>query len=342
MEIGKGGAVITKFRIEKNAKIPLYVQVKNNIKELIKKGELKPGTKIPTERELSKELNVSRNTVSVAFQELESEGYLDCKQGKGTFVSEIDEALKKESRKERLLKMIDITLDEGRSLGFSIDEILAIAHVRGREKKEILHKIKVLFIECNKEQGEYISKQLSTDLSINVEPIVLDNLLANPEKYEFLISQSTIIITTFFHIEQVKKLSDFAGKDVIPIALSPHLETIVKIARFPADQKVLLVCKSQTFANKVISSLKSAGISHLEIDTFLQARNKQSEFEKVIDDYKYIITSPGHQHMTSKKAKMENGNKEVLEFNFKPDLASINLLKSALLEQRDKKNSISL
>ncbi|WP_353894515.1 GntR family transcriptional regulator [Proteinivorax hydrogeniformans] len=336
------GGINIEFKIEKSAKIPLYVQVKNNIKELIKKGKWKPGAKIPTERELSKDLNVSRNTVSVAFQELESEGYLACKQGKGTFVAEIDEALKKESRKERLLKMIDITLDEGRALGFSIDEILAIAYVRGREKKEILHKIKVLFIECNKEQGEYISKQLSADLSISVEPIVLDDLVSNPEKFNFLISQASIIITTFFHIEQVKKLSEFANKNIIPIALSPHLETIVKIARFPADQKVLLVCKSQTFSSKVVSSLKSAGITHLEIETFIKTKDNEEELERRLEDYKYIITSPGYQSTLSQMISLNNLQQEVLEFNFKPDLASINLLKSAILEQKDKKTSISL
>ncbi|SES77384.1 GntR family transcriptional regulator [Anaerobranca gottschalkii] len=330
---------MSNFYLDKDSKIPLYVQVKDNIKRLINEGIWKHGMKIPTERELSKELNVSRNTISVAYQELVSEGILFCQQGRGTFVAEADEALKKESRKERLMKIVDLCLDEGLSLGFKIDEILAIMYVRAREKKDILNSVKVFFIECNKEQVEYISKQLSQALSILVEPILLDEILNNPSQYSVISEKADIIVTTFFHFEQIKNLPIPHNTELIPIALSPQLETIVKIARLPAEQNVALICHSETFANKIKSSLQSAGINHLQLTEFLTKEIDDQTLEKVLQKYKYFITSPGKK-MKLAKILGNLHNKEIIEFVFQPDLASINLLKSTLLEVKRKRISL--
>jgi GntR family transcriptional repressor for pyruvate dehydrogenase complex len=61
-------------------------QVYEQLRELIFRGEFKPGDKILTERELSKELNVSRTSVRDAINKLVVMGLLEQKQGQGTFV----------------------------------------------------------------------------------------------------------------------------------------------------------------------------------------------------------------------------------------------------------------
>lgn len=70
-----------------NALVPLYQQIKEDIKSAIDRGRYKPKEKIPTEPELSAEYSVSRVTVRRAVEELCSEGYLVKMQGRGTFVS---------------------------------------------------------------------------------------------------------------------------------------------------------------------------------------------------------------------------------------------------------------
>lgn len=70
-----------------NTFVPLYQQIKDDIKSAIKRGTYKPKEKIPTEPELSAEYSVSRVTVRRAVEELCSEGYLVKQQGRGTFVS---------------------------------------------------------------------------------------------------------------------------------------------------------------------------------------------------------------------------------------------------------------
>lgn len=73
--------------LDEKAPVALYSQLKENLVEKIKKNEWSINTKIPTERQLCDIYNVSRITVRQALDELEKEGYLYRKQGKGTFIT---------------------------------------------------------------------------------------------------------------------------------------------------------------------------------------------------------------------------------------------------------------
>ncbi|MDO5425303.1 MAG: GntR family transcriptional regulator [Eubacteriales bacterium] len=73
--------------LNQNSTIPLYEQVKESIKQKIEQKEWKENTKVPSETELMKRYEVSRVTVRNALALLVEEGYLEKKQGIGTFVS---------------------------------------------------------------------------------------------------------------------------------------------------------------------------------------------------------------------------------------------------------------
>lgn len=66
----------------------LHSIIKDSIIDLIKNGEYKPNTKLPTEAEFCETYKVSRTTVRTALQQLTVEGYIYRVQGRGTFVSE--------------------------------------------------------------------------------------------------------------------------------------------------------------------------------------------------------------------------------------------------------------
>lgn len=66
---------------------PIYVQIENHIINAIDNGELTKGSKLPSTREVSKVLNISRNSVITAYEELEGKGVIFTKRGKGSFVA---------------------------------------------------------------------------------------------------------------------------------------------------------------------------------------------------------------------------------------------------------------
>lgn len=74
------------IEVEFKSGIPLYIQIKNYVREEIKNGTLKVGDKIPSEELLCEKFNVSRITVIRALRDLVSEGFIIRKQGKGSFV----------------------------------------------------------------------------------------------------------------------------------------------------------------------------------------------------------------------------------------------------------------
>lgn len=74
--------------ISLDSELPLYLQIKKEIKEQILSGELKAGDRLPATRDLARQLGVNRSTVTNAYDELLAEGVLNSHVGQGTFVSE--------------------------------------------------------------------------------------------------------------------------------------------------------------------------------------------------------------------------------------------------------------
>lgn len=77
------------FQLDLKSRKSIYQQVMDNLKELIMTGSLKNGDKLPSVRDLSKQITVNPNTVQKAYKELERQGYIYTTTGVGTFVSDI-------------------------------------------------------------------------------------------------------------------------------------------------------------------------------------------------------------------------------------------------------------
>ncbi|UHA74921.1 GntR family transcriptional regulator [Paenibacillus sp. 481] len=112
------------IRIQERSATPIYEQIVEQMKELIAKGAMKPGEKVPSVRELSSGLVVNPNTVSKAYQELERQGVFITLRGKGTFISE---SFSPGMAEERLIKMkeeMQRLAVEAKHLGLQEEEFL--------------------------------------------------------------------------------------------------------------------------------------------------------------------------------------------------------------------------
>ena len=84
------------FQVDLKTRVPIYRQVLDNFKRLIYSGALKQGDRIPSIRDLAKQLGVNPNTVQKAYRELEEKGYFYTVQGQGSFISSPPESQVKE------------------------------------------------------------------------------------------------------------------------------------------------------------------------------------------------------------------------------------------------------
>jgi GntR family transcriptional regulator len=318
------------IEIDRQNGVPLYLQVKRQVERFVRAGAWEKGMRLPTERELAKSLHVSRNTISQAYRELEAGGIIFSRQGKGTFISQADHLFQREGRKERLLRVIDMCIEETMSLGFNLDEFITLAQSRAREKKELLNRVKVSFIECNREQLDYFSRELELGAGVAIMPNMLQDLTGQPEKVSGLAEDSDIIVTTFFHLDEVKEMFSGTGKEILGIALDPALESIVRIARLPKGKRAGLVCISNEFADRVKKSIENAGI---DIRLAVTVSRDPVELERFVRGFDTLIVSPGRRREAEKAMKK---NTEVMEFVYRPDAGSVNLLKSVIMEERGK------
>jgi len=81
--------LLTFIVIDKYAGRTMHAQLYEQLKNGVYNGMLRPGDRLPSSREMSRELNVSRNTILQVFEQLTVEGYFETQTGSGTFISKI-------------------------------------------------------------------------------------------------------------------------------------------------------------------------------------------------------------------------------------------------------------
>lgn len=109
--------------MEYNTSAPIYLQVINELKKKMVKGELMPGEKMPSGRDLAVEYKVNQNTAARIYRELEAQGYCFTRRGIGTFVSE-EESMFQDLKKEMASELIKNFMHEMDGLGFEKGDII--------------------------------------------------------------------------------------------------------------------------------------------------------------------------------------------------------------------------
>jgi GntR family transcriptional regulator len=99
--------------VQTNAPEPVYEQIVRQIHEAVKSGRLKPGTPLPTVRQLAGDLVINRNTIARAYRILEEQGVILTAGRKGTFIRQDaarEVAKAKTTRAERVMRRVVKTL----------------------------------------------------------------------------------------------------------------------------------------------------------------------------------------------------------------------------------------
>lgn len=108
------------FNIDLQSRTPIYEQLYKKIVELILKDQLRSHDKLPSVRELAKNLGVNPNTVSKAFQMLERDKVIYSLAGRGSFVADV----KADSMKERALEDFDVAVTEAVNVGIKPKDLI--------------------------------------------------------------------------------------------------------------------------------------------------------------------------------------------------------------------------
>ncbi len=120
--------------IEKGSAVPIYAQLSEQIRLLIRRGALSPGESMPTVRSLAVELGINVNTVARVYRDLQRESLLRLERGVGTFVAEGGESRAVEEGDFRsIAAKASELIDLGQGAGLRIGELTQLVETLWKE-----------------------------------------------------------------------------------------------------------------------------------------------------------------------------------------------------------------
>ena len=108
--------------MEFSASTPIYLQVVEEIKRLMISGELKPGEKLWSARDMALRYQINPNTAARVYKELEAIELCFTKRGLGTYITE-DQGMVEKLRNERAEQLIQSLVTEFKNLGYTKEDV---------------------------------------------------------------------------------------------------------------------------------------------------------------------------------------------------------------------------
>ena len=245
---------MTEFSVNKQHDTPVYRQLVEEITRRVMSGELKPGDKMPPERELAAKLNVARGTVKRAYEKLAENHILDIGHGRGTFVSTRQDVVPA-SRKERAVEILHDSIAALSHLNFSYDEIRSLFHVVLEDRRRRHESFKVAAVDCNPESLATFEQQLRHISNLQIHKYPLDMFQNDPGAAAKLEAYD-IVLTTATHYSEICGAAPAIARKLLQVVLSPSQRTIIDLANLSHSENVGVLTESRNFQNIIRSKLK--------------------------------------------------------------------------------------
>jgi len=123
---------VIEFHLDPQSGVATYLQIVRQVKDALRLGTLDVGDQLPTVREVVADLAVNPNTVAKAYRDLEREGLVVARQGRGTFVASTLAAASLEYHAE-LRQEFELWLERALRAGLDEDSIRALISTTLRE-----------------------------------------------------------------------------------------------------------------------------------------------------------------------------------------------------------------
>ncbi|RII36247.1 GntR family transcriptional regulator [Clostridium chromiireducens] len=115
-----------KILLSNKSDLPIYEQIKTQIKEQILSGAIAENEFLPSIRQLAKDLGISVITTTRAYSDLENEGFIATLRGKGSYVLPKDSELVREQYLKKIEEALMLAIENGKLANISNDELIVI------------------------------------------------------------------------------------------------------------------------------------------------------------------------------------------------------------------------
>jgi DNA-binding transcriptional regulator YhcF (GntR family) len=312
---------MTNIRVNQSSGVPVYKQIVEQIEFMVEAGQINDGDRLPSSRMLASNLQVNRNTVARAYRDLRDAGYIESRRRRGMVVVGGGKARAHAEARIRAREVLGGAARECVTLGLTPEEISSLAYHFSLQAEQL--QVSVAFVECNQERASYFAKELSDRLQLPVRPLVLGQFEAEDE------FDVDLVLTTFFHLSEVRRLARGSRAEVVAIVVAPHVTTLVRLAQVPKRQRVGVLYSTTDQAVGIRDSLMQSGLKNIEV----LERPTDEELSRVD-----VVVVPSEMPELRESI---NGAVEVIEFGNVLDEPSARMVAEVVEELRDRKATLS-
>jgi len=316
--------------IERNLPITLVEQIKGQITYAISHGKLRPGTAMPSVRELAAELDVAPMTITRVYRELAEDQLLETKPGVGTFVADITsihQRLESQDGSKNLEQIADAFVQRALAFGHTPcqvrDTVLRRLDRYSSSRTATCAAIVGNFELATKAYAREAERILQ-DLNIRILPVLRSELQADLPEVIARLRDIEVVIAVPTRLQEIRTLLEPYGFSVMAVAFQVSPETRRKIAAIQPTARVGVVATYPEFLSSLLEGVIAYGLpeSH-PLYAFVDQETRVREMLAQVD---IVVYASGSEKILE---WLPNGM-EAFEYRHVPDPASLNRLRPLL------------
>lgn len=266
---------------------PIYRQLADQVLAGVKSGLLKPGDRLPTERELAARLGVARGTVRKAYRELADNNLVQVIQGSGVYIHSDGGQL--DSRRRRAAaNLVEETLNRLERWGFSPAETEALLRA-DLARRQTGRGVRAAVIDCNPESLSIFKRQLLQIPDLSVSVLMVESILMEDDP-RGLLSEFDLALTTVTHYDQINACLAGSGLRLLKAAMALSPRTIVDVTSLPAESSIGILCSSNKFAGLIAEQLNYFRAKEGRFDVHFES--DVQEAARFIEQYDAVVAPP--------------------------------------------------
>ncbi len=304
-----------------------WSEIERTVLLRIARKEYMPGQKIPTCEVLATELGANKNTVSKAYRSLAQRGYLLTRAGFGTFIGKRRVRLALDDAMDGITGLLSLALQEAKLSGLDqvqfrrfVEEIVAQAYSHTGPR--------IGFVDCNRHDATLLSRDLQSSVAHPIEPLLLEAVVANPQRF---LSEYSILAVDITHLAAVevalgKHRADEKYAQVIGLHIPIDPDSLLHVARLRKGTRVGIVCDlKQTLLS--LTGMVEGCNPGLRIDGCMT--KERAAIRKLLAWSDVLLITPSAaEHMP-----LSDSQVPIVTLAFRPDARSVDQLMELIVQR---------
>ncbi len=250
------------LRVNPQSPIPIRLQLAEQLRHFIEGSGLPRDQALPSIRELAGFLGINPNTVARVIEDLQREGYVQARRGKGVFVAPHPPARPSPALREAFLTEVVI---RAAAMGMTAEDLsVGVQSLAGVRPAAVRRAAEILLVECSTEALDFFAKELEAYLPVRVEKVLLGELAAavrgrkRPGRWR-------AAVTSFFHFPEVERLLSGTRVPVLALLAGAQIETLQQLAQLPSGTRVGVASADHETAHTLEHSIVNAGLPNIAL-----------------------------------------------------------------------------